>query len=1448
MTDFEITIPAGSRSAGKTFSLDPTDDTLDEDTETISVEGTSDSLSITKATINLTDDDDEPVLTIDGSSVEEGDSGSKTLTFTITLTPASGKEVSVDYADTTDGTATSATDYKKIAPDTIKFEAGDTSKTVNVAITGDELDEPNETIILRLSSPDNATFPKKDDGTAQTTLDGEGTITDDDEAPTVSVANASAVNEGNDPATTVNMEFTVTLSAASGQDITVPYTLGGSATTGSDYEDPDPKSIMIAAGSTGGTIVIAVKGDVIDEANETIEVTLSGPTNATVSTAEGAGEATGTITDDEATPTATLVLTPGNIAESGASNASTITATLSGASDEAVTLTVGASAVAPAVAGDFTLTSNTKLTIAAGATSSTGVITITAVDNKVDAANKSVTVSATASGGHGVANPANQTLTITDDDTRGVTVTGTSLRVAEQDDADTKSNREDQATYTVVLTSEPTATVVIAITAPDGVAVDHNSLTFTTTDWNTAQTVTVTAENDDIDNTGDARSVDIAHTVDAGASDYTDVTADKVAVTITDDDGPPTGITLTTDTPSIAEDAATKTVLVTATVNGTTTYAEDKTVSVVVGNDDDSAISGTDYASVTDFEITIPAGSRSAGKTFSLDPTDDTLDEDTETISVEGTSDSLSITKATINLTDDDDEPVLTIDGSSVEEGDSGSKTLTFTITLTPASGKEVSVDYADTTDGTATSATDYKKIAPDTIKFEAGDTSKTVNVAITGDELDEPNETIILRLSSPDNATFPKKDDGTAQTTLDGEGTITDDDEAPTVSVANASAVNEGNDPATTVNMEFTVTLSAASGQDITVPYTLGGSATTGSDYEDPDPKSIMIAAGSTGGTIVIAVKGDVIDEANETIEVTLSGPTNATVSTAEGAGEATGTITDDEATPTATLVLTPVNIAESGVSNASTITATLSGASDEAVTLTVGASAVAPAVAGDFTLTSNTKLTIAAGSKTSTGVVTLTAVDNKVDAANKSVTVSATASGGHGVANPANQTLTITDDDTRGVTVTGTSLRVDEQDDADTKSNREDQATYTVVLTSEPTATVVITITPEDGVSVDHNSLTFTTTDWNTAQTVTVTAENDNIDNKDDAREVDIAHTVVVGTSDYAGVTADKVAVTITDDDEAPSGITLTTDTPSIAEDAATKTVLVTATVNGTTTYAEDKTVSVVVGNDDDSAISGTDYASVTDFEITIPAGSRSAGKTFSLDPTDDTLDEDTETISVEGTSDSLSITKATINLTDDDDEPVLTIDGSSVEEGDSGSKTLTFTITLTPASGKEVSVDYADTTDGTATSATDYKKIAPDTIKFEAGDTSKTVNVAITGDELDEPNETIILRLSSPDNATFPKKDDGTAQTTLDGEGTITDDDEAPTVSVANASAVNEGNDPATTVNMEFTVTLSAASGQDITVPYTLGGSATTGSDYEDPDPKSIMMRRDQPVARL
>jgi hypothetical protein len=74
-----------------------------------------------------------------------------------------------------------------------------------------------------------------------------------------------------------------------------------------------------------------------------------------------------------------------------------------------VTLTVSATPKSPATAADFSVTTNKKLTIAAGSTTSTGTVTITAVNNTVDNPDKSVTVSATASGGNGVSDPANQT-------------------------------------------------------------------------------------------------------------------------------------------------------------------------------------------------------------------------------------------------------------------------------------------------------------------------------------------------------------------------------------------------------------------------------------------------------------------------------------------------------------------------------------------------------------------------------------------------------------------------------------------------------------------------------------------------------------------------------------------------------------------------------------------------------------------------------------------------------------------------------------------------------------------------------------------------------------------------------------------------------------------------------------------------------------------------------
>ena len=100
----------------------------------------------------------------------------------------------------------------------------------------------------------------------------------------------------------------------------------------------------------------------------------------------------------------TLALDPTFITENG--GVSTVTASLNGLSSADVVVTVSATAVDPAVANDCRLSGNRELTITAGQTESTGTVTVTAVNNDVDASNKAVQVTASVTGGNSVTAPA----------------------------------------------------------------------------------------------------------------------------------------------------------------------------------------------------------------------------------------------------------------------------------------------------------------------------------------------------------------------------------------------------------------------------------------------------------------------------------------------------------------------------------------------------------------------------------------------------------------------------------------------------------------------------------------------------------------------------------------------------------------------------------------------------------------------------------------------------------------------------------------------------------------------------------------------------------------------------------------------------------------------------------------------------------------------------------
>ena len=1503
VADFDIEIAAGAASQTGTFTLTPTDDTEDETDETITVSGASGGLTVNPATISLTDDDGAPTLSVNSPSVTEGDSGTTDLTFTVTLSAASGQQVTVAYADATTGTATSGTDYEAITGGTLTFAAGTTSRTFDVSVTGDVLDESNETVVVSLSSPTNAAVSSEagtgtgtitdDDATPSITLtvddgsvgEGDGattitvtatvdgatrfgaattvtvsvagsgtasavdfaavdafdieiaagaasqtgtftltptddtadetdetitvsgasgsltvnpatiSLTDDDDAPTLSV-NSPSVTEGDSG--TTNLTFTVTLSAASGRQVTVAWAegTGGTATSGTDYTAITGGTLTFAAGTTSQAFDVSVMGDTLDESNETVVVELSNAGNATIATASG----TGTITDDDATPSITLTVDDSSVGEDDGATTITVTATVDGTTrfGAATTVTVSVAGSGAATAVDFAAVDAFDIEIAAGAASETGTFTLTPTDDTEDETDETITVSG-ASGGLTV-NPA--TISLTDDDD-APTLSMDSPSVTEGDSGTTN------LTFTVTLSAASGQQVTVAYadagtgTATSGTdytAITGGTLTFAA--GTTSRTFNVSVTGDVLDESNETVVVSLSSPTNATVSN----TAGTGTGTITDDDATPS-ITLTVDDSSVGEGDGATTITVTATVDGTTRFGAATTVTVSVAGS--GAATAVDFAAVADFDIEIAAGAASQTGTFTLTPTDDTTDETDETITVSGASGSLTVNPATISLTDDDGAPTLSVNSPSVTEGDSGSKDLTFTVTLSAASVRQVTVAYADAGTGTATSGTDYTAITGGTLTFTAGTTSQTFDVSVTGDALDEANETVVVTLSNAANATI---------STATGTGTITDNDATPTLSI-NSPSVTEGDSG--TATLTFTVTLSAASGRQVTVAYADAGTgtATSGTDYEAITGGALTFTAGTTSRTFNVSVTGDVLDESNETVVVSLSSPTNAAVSNTAGTG--TGTITDDDATPSITLTVDDSSVGEGDGATTITVTATVDGTTrfGAATTVTVSVAGSGAATAVDFAAVADFDIEIAAGAASQTGTFTLTPTDDMTDETDETITVSG-ASGGLTV-NPA--TISLTDDD-GAPTLSVNSPSVTEGDSGTTN------LTFTVTLSAASgqqvtvgyaDATTGTATSGTDYTAITGGTLTFAA--GTTSRTFNVSVLGDTLD---EANETVVA-TLSGATNAAISNTMGTGTGTITDDDATPS-ITLTVDDSSVGEGDGATTITVTATVDGTTRFGAATTVTVSVAGS--GAAAAVDFAAVADFDIEIAAGAASQTGTFTLTPTDDTTDETDETIMVSGASGSLTVNPATISLTDDDGAPTLSIDSPSVTEGDSGSKSLTFTVTLSPASGQEVTVDWAEGTGGTATSGTDYTAITGGTLTFTAGTTSQTFDVSVLGDVLDESNETVVVSLSSPTNAAV-------SNTAGTGTGTITDDDDAPTVSIDSPS-VTEGDSG--TTSLTFTVTLSAASGREVTVAYadastdndpnTVSGTATSGTDYE------------------
>jgi large repetitive protein len=292
-----------------------------------------------------------------------------------------------------------------------------------------------------------------------------------------------------------------------------------------------------------------------------------------------------------------------------------------------------------------------------------------------------------------------------------------------------------------------------------------------------------------------------------------------------------------------------------------------------------TAVAGSDYTAVPVLPLTFSPGQTS--KTVVVNVTGDTVLEPNEAFTVNLSN----ATGATIfdgqgtGIILNDEGPVLRITDVERGEGNSGTTSFLFTVTLSQPSASPVTVNYA-TANESATAGSDYTAVPLLPLTFNPNETSKTVVVNVMGDTALEPNETFLVNLSSATGATILDNQ---------GVGTILND-EGSVLRINNVEIV-EGNSG--TKNFSFTVTLTPISAGPVTVKYaTADSTAVAGSDYTVTGG-TLTFSAGQTSDSVVVSVRGDTAVEPNESFLVNLSDVTgDATIFDKQGIG----TIANDD------------------------------------------------------------------------------------------------------------------------------------------------------------------------------------------------------------------------------------------------------------------------------------------------------------------------------------------------------------------------------------------------------------------------------------------------------------------------------------------------------------------------------------------------------------------------
>lgn len=840
------------------------------------------------------------------------------------------------------------------------------------------------------------------------------------------------------------------------------------------------------------------------------------------------------------------------------------------------------------------------------------------------------------------------------------------------------------ATFTVALASQPTASVLIPLSSSrtDEGTVMPSELTFTTANWNAPQTVTVTGV-DDVLADGNQSYLVVTAPATSDDTDYNGLNAADVSVINVDNET--AGVTV-----------APATGLMTTENGGTDTFG------VVLNTAPDSDVT-ISFSSTVVTEATVSPSvvftpdNWSAMQMVTVTGVDDLLRDGDQSFLITSAVTSSDLHYASIGVLDvsginsDDETPGIIVMPTSGLETTEGGGTAAFTVVLQAEPSAGVSIPIVST-------ATDEGTVSTSSISFSPTDWDMPQAIVVTGqdDSMRDGNQPFAVTLgpsASVDTAydglmgsevSLTNRDDETAAFVLSASAPLTTTEAGGSASFSVVLGIAPIGD------VEFTV---ASSNEDegVVAPTALTFDETTWNIPQNVLVSGIddLVADGNQSYSVIVHVASSVDAEyaglSDQSVAATNTDDETPGITVAPTSGLFTG---ENGSTASFTIVLNTQPIAD----------------------VSIGISSAAPTEG----VANQSSVTFTASAWSTPQTITVAGVDDAVADGSRLysvVTASATsADGNYNGLNADDVTLTNVDDDVASISMSPTTgLSTTESGGT---------ASISLVLTSEPSATVTVNVASTDTTegTVAPATFVFTTADWATPQTITVTGVNDSIIDGNIAYLVEVSSVVTMDAS-YAAATRPSAMVLNADNDAASVIVTPISG-------------LVTTEAGATATFA--MMLASLPSADVTISLTSSDLTegTVAPASVTFTAGDWNVPQTVTLTGVDDAVSDGAVSYSIvtgnststDGFYNGLVVANVSASNTDND-VPGVTVTPTSglVTTESAGTATFTVVLNTMPASNVSISLTSGSPQEGF---------VSPEQLTFTSLNWNVPQTVTVTG----------------------------------------------------------------------------------------------------------------------